>query len=72
MRYTDQVKAKHGHVVIDGDGNTIEQARCLAARILVQCDVAEHQSAVKLGFRRVQHAYEMFAHDSDRDQRETH
>jgi hypothetical protein len=58
-----------GTVHDDGEPMTPDEARHKAALLLVHADEAERQAAVHTGFRALEHAGEMMAHDSDRDQR---
>lgn len=64
------IAAVHADVHIDGESGTIDDAEQHVARVRAAIDRAkEQQAAVSVGFRRLQHAGEMAAHDHSRDQR---
>jgi hypothetical protein len=53
----------------DGEAISPNEARHKAALLLVHADEAKQQAAVHTGFRALEHAGELTAHDHRRDQR---
>lgn len=64
------IAAVRSDVHIDGESGTIDDAEQHVARVRAAIDRAKEQrDAVSVGFRALQHAGELTAHDHERDQR---